>query len=69
MAAARLDGSQGMERTTHWIAREVRPPQLEASFFTGLCRYPRPVHIPTSIVNTGPVSDLSGPVRFCSGPI
>jgi hypothetical protein len=27
MAAAGLDGRQGMERTTHWIAREVRPPQ------------------------------------------
>jgi hypothetical protein len=30
MAAAGLDGRQGMERTTHRVAREVRPPQLEA---------------------------------------
>jgi hypothetical protein len=34
MAAARLDGCQGMERTTHRVAREVRLPQWWA-FFLG----------------------------------
>jgi hypothetical protein len=34
MAAARLDGRQGMERTTHRVAREVTLPQWWA-FFLG----------------------------------
>jgi hypothetical protein len=55
LAAAGLDGRQGMERTTHRIAREVRQPPLKA--LSSQAGYPHPMHIPTSI--TGPVSDLA----------